>query len=350
MTGGRILLPVDDSPTLRSSALYALEQAYQNGNDPYIHLVYLPTAGPAFQDPDAPVTAGKQLLDRVEEWLTDAAVDRDRPISIQVSIAGEDSQLYGPQQVADVLVDEIEEHHIDRIVLDPRYDVGFGQEMIDPIRQFILAKSDVTIDVASDAHPVERPRLPRRGDLVRGVAVFGVTFGFYLLLAGQLTAYEVITGVIAAGLVTVTLTSIALWQPPDVRYTPMRVARSVIYIPYLLAKIITSNITIARVILDPRLPIEPRMVRYRPAVYGPIPLTTLANSITLTPGTLSVRVVDQDILVHTLVESSRVDLISGRLERAVRFLFSGRSAMRIPRPDERGDAEVLASLELEEGE
>jgi multicomponent Na+:H+ antiporter subunit E len=113
------------------------------------------------------------------------------------------------------------------------------------------------------------------------------------------------------------------------------------YVPYLLYEITKANLQVAAVILHPRLPIAPRMTRLESAVWGSLPVTTLANSITLTPGTLTVRVEGRNLLVHSLVPASREGLFDGSLERAVRFVFYGRRAMSIASPRERGDAAVL---------
>jgi multicomponent Na+:H+ antiporter subunit E len=96
---------------------------------------------------------------------------------------------------------------------------------------------------------------------------------------------------------------------------------------------------IAYVVLHPDLPIDPEMVEFDAAVWSALPVTTLANSITLTPGTLTVDVSRQHFTVHTLTGSSRDDLFSGALERAVRFVFYGRAAARIPSPVERQEME-----------
>jgi len=66
-------------------------------------------------------------------------------------------------------------------------------------------------------------------------------------------------------------------------------------------------------------------------------VTTLANSITLTPGTLTVSVTDRAFTIHSLTAGARADLFDGGLERAVRFVFYGRESMAIATPRERGD-------------
>jgi multicomponent Na+:H+ antiporter subunit E len=112
-------------------------------------------------------------------------------------------------------------------------------------------------------------------------------------------------------------------------------------VPYLFWEILKANVQDAAVILHPRLPIDPRMTRITPAVWGGLPVTTLANSITLTPGTLTVRIRGRSLKVHTLLPASREDLFDGSLERAVRFVYYGRAAMNIPSLRERDACEML---------
>ncbi|MFW6152906.1 MAG: monovalent cation/H+ antiporter subunit E [Halobacteriota archaeon] len=341
MTYTRVLLPVSESATLRRTVAEAVYRAIEEPGSVEFTVVYVPSLRTTREDRSAELEAAEALLDRVEAWIeTDAGEESER-VRTEGHVVGVDANLYSPLDVAHVLVDEIRSTQADTVVFDPGYDPGGGVNVLNPIERVIRESTDATVVVPSVEPVVRRPRFPRRADLRRYGFVFAISFVFYLILAGGVTAFELVTGAITASIVTATLGAISLWQPPAYRYTPARAARAVVYIPYLLVMIAQSNISVARVILDPRLRIEPRVVRYHPAVFGPFPITTLANSITLTPGTLSMRVVDQELLVHTLTRSAREDLVDGRLERAVRFLFFGRKSTRIPSPLEREDVEVI---------
>jgi multicomponent Na+:H+ antiporter subunit E len=72
-----------------------------------------------------------------------------------------------------------------------------------------------------------------------------------------------------------------------------------------------------------------------------LPVTTLANSITLTPGTLTVRARDGNLYVHSLIPWARDGLFDGSLERWTRFVFYGREAARLPTPRERDDIGIF---------
>jgi multicomponent Na+:H+ antiporter subunit E len=155
------------------------------------------------------------------------------------------------------------------------------------------------------------------------------------LLAGSIATFELVTGAISAGIVATALWGISLTTPVQPVRTGKQLGRFALYVPYLLYEIAKANVEIAYVVLHPDLPIDPEMVEFDAAVWSALPVTTLANSITLTPGTLTVDVSRQHFTVHTLTGNAREGLFAGTLERAVRFVFYGRAAARIPSPLER---------------
>jgi multicomponent Na+:H+ antiporter subunit E len=77
------------------------------------------------------------------------------------------------------------------------------------------------------------------------------------------------------------------------------------------------------VLLDPRLPIDPSVEEIDVTAESDLERAVLANSITLTPGTLTVDVRDSTLVVHALTDASREGLRDGTLQRAVRFVFGG---------------------------
>ncbi len=82
----------------------------------------------------------------------------------------------------------------------------------------------------------------------------------------------------------------------------LRVERIVHYLFSFLWELILANLQVLRIVLSPRLRIRPGILAYRTGCKTPFGVTLLANSITLTPGTLSVDVSDDrsTIFVHTL--------------------------------------------------
>lgn len=70
------------------------------------------------------------------------------------------------------------------------------------------------------------------------------------------------------------------------------------YIPVFLKNLVLSNIDVARRVLSPRLPINPGIVRVRTQLTAPYQRLILANSITLTPGTVTLEMDGEDMYIH----------------------------------------------------
>jgi len=357
----RILVPVTESTTLRQTVAYAVETALEDGEG-YVRFVYVypgelreRDAG-SQPDADAPddrtrepgtEPPGSALLDRVAVWAGEDAGSREDELTVETATVGTDEYLFSPEDVARALIEDARRHGAGRLILDPEYDPGIGTPVLQPL-EYELARYD---DVRTETAPVQRqarrgPLLARTSALQIG-ALFGIAFVFYQVLAGQFVLLDIVTGTVSATVVALSISRIAFTRDPSVE-TAKRTIRMAIYAPYLLWEILKANVQVAAIILHPRMPIDPRMTRIRPAVWGALPVTTLANSITLTPGTLTVRVRGRSLTVHTLMPGAREDLFDGGLERGVRFVFFGRQAMAIGSPRERGDAEVLQSPDSDE--
>ncbi|HHE54803.1 MAG TPA: Na+/H+ antiporter subunit E [Caldithrix abyssi] len=80
--------------------------------------------------------------------------------------------------------------------------------------------------------------------------------------------------------------------------TSKKVIYSVFYIFYLFISIVKSNFDVARRVIQPKIPINPGIVRVKTKLKSPVGRMILANSITLTPGTLSVDVKDDYYYIH----------------------------------------------------
>lgn len=340
----RVLVPVARSRTLRATVDYAVETALDSAGPSspatirfvYVHpLEIIDETGQVTDES----TAATDLLHRVSVWAEETAGDRADELVIEEAELGGDEYLFSPSDIADVLLETTREAGFDRIVIDPEYDPGVGAPLLRPLK-FELTQADVvTIDEAPVRRGIRRPPIFRRTTPIRVGMLFGISFLFYQLLAGGFELFDIVTGGITATLVAVALSRISFREPT--RSSPVKLLRMLVYVPYLLYEITKANIQVALVILHPNLPIDPRMTRFESAVWGSLPVTTLANSITLTPGTLTVRVDGRNLLVHTLVPAARDGLFNGGLERAVRFVFYGRKAIRIASPRDRNEAAVL---------
>lgn len=135
---------------------------------------------------------------------------------------------------------------------------------------------------------------------IRALLLAGVLFGYWLLLSGHYAPWLVWSGGVIAALVV----AFALAKKiVDREGFPVGLLpRGLVYWPWLLVQIVKSALNVARIILDPRLPISPRLVRVAAEQRTPVGLTVYANSITLTPGTISIEVSEAHkfIWVHAI--------------------------------------------------
>jgi multicomponent Na+:H+ antiporter subunit E len=162
---------------------------------------------------------------------------------------------------------------------------------------------------------VAAPARSRVGALARAGGTAAVAFGFYLALGDPTDPFDLVTGLASAVVVAAVLGRVTFERSPSVT-TLVTIGRAAVFLPGLLVAVVRSNLALAAVVLDPRLPIDPAVVRV-PAPEGAVARALLANSITLTPGTLTVDVTDDELVVHTLTAESRADLEAGSLQRTV---------------------------------
>lgn len=165
-----------------------------------------------------------------------------------------------------------------------------------------------------------------RGSGLEGLALFALVFAFWLILSGKYTPVYVGIGVACSALV-VLLTPDRLFlvgrMRPDFgvplgRISPLGLGR---YALWLLGSIVVANFQVAWVVLQPRMPVAPRLLRFRVRFESRVSEVVLAHSITLTPGTVTIDLRDGEYLVHALVPRSADALASGRMQRGVARAF-----------------------------
>ena len=92
------------------------------------------------------------------------------------------------------------------------------------------------------------------------------------------------------------------------------------YWAWLAREVWRSSIEVARVVVNPSLPISPQIVEIQATANHPVDQAILGNSITLTPGTLALDVHRGKIQVHCLTQAGADDLVSGEMDRRVAAL------------------------------
>jgi len=156
------------------------------------------------------------------------------------------------------------------------------------------------------------------------VATFLVLLLVYLMLAGFIVQ-ELILGSVVSIALTFILAKYVNYTI-DAKF-PIRLLVFIFaYIPLFIWQLLLANIDVARRVLSPRIPLNPGFVRIKTDLEGDFAKLTLANSITLTPGTLSVDIDGDDIYIHTVdvkgktPEENRKN-ISARFEKVLGVIF-----------------------------
>jgi multicomponent Na+:H+ antiporter subunit E len=150
---------------------------------------------------------------------------------------------------------------------------------------------------------------------VRVISLATFLFAFWLALSGHYTPV-----LVAAGAVCALLCALAAlrMRVADAEGHPVHLLRgAVTYIPWLMREIAKSAWAVTRIILHPRLPVSPTMTVVRASQKTAVGIATHANSITLTPGTITVGVGGNALTVHALTREGALDLEAGAMDARV---------------------------------
>ena len=154
--------------------------------------------------------------------------------------------------------------------------------------------------------------------MARSIGLGIALFGLWLLLSGIYTPLLIILGIGSSALVA--------WIAHRMNVTdhegfPIHFTwKAITYWPWLFWEIIKANLAVSRVILKKEISIEPTLLRIPANQKSELGQVTYANSITLTPGTVSIAVGEGMIDVHALTQEAADDLKTGRMnERASRL-------------------------------
>ena len=153
---------------------------------------------------------------------------------------------------------------------------------------------------------------------MRNVPILTVLGVFWLLLSGHYTPL-----LLGLGLASVLLVVWFQRRMDRIDQEPIRLRPGfglLLYLGWLFWSVIKANIDLARRIWDPKLPVEPLWTRLDTQVTTPLEKTLYANSITLTPGTLTTDVRDDHFMIHALSQEGIDELREGEMERRIRRL------------------------------
>lgn len=151
---------------------------------------------------------------------------------------------------------------------------------------------------------------------------FALLFLVWVVFSGFFDAFHLSLGLISCAIVT--------WISSDLlfedRTTPFRrrlvqCSRMVSYVFWLLWQIVLANVFLLRLAFGPRERLQPQIVRYECGLKTDFEKFLLANSITLTPGTVTMKILGSTYYVHAINDEAAAGL-DGEMERRIARIFA----------------------------
>jgi multicomponent Na+:H+ antiporter subunit E len=160
---------------------------------------------------------------------------------------------------------------------------------------------------------------------MRYLVYFLLCFFTWMLLTSRVYLQNIFVGA-AASLLTTLIFGRYFVQGTRKFFQPARYAWLALYIIFLIWECIKANFDVAYRVLHPAMPIRPGIVRIKLNIKSEFGKAMLANSITMTPGTISVDIINDELFVHWIfVTSSNVEEysyeISGKFEKLLIKIF-----------------------------
>lgn len=157
---------------------------------------------------------------------------------------------------------------------------------------------------------------------MRYVITFIIFFSFWVIWSGVFDAWHLSLGVISCAIVTY-ISHDLLFQREKFRKKDItEVFRFIKYIIWLLYQIVLANLHMAKISLHPKMKdlIDPHIIRFKTKLKKDISLVTFANSITLTPGTITILIRDGYYYVHA-IDMKVAEGLPGDMEEKVAHIF-----------------------------
>lgn len=147
---------------------------------------------------------------------------------------------------------------------------------------------------------------------------FLIMFLFWFLLSGETNPILVLSGIFSSLFVSY-LSCDMLISKSQLKKSFIVYIKFIMYLPYLVLQIIIANLDVIYRVLHPKLPIDPVIIRFKTKLESEFSIVAFANSITLTPGTVTIDAnKNKELIVHALVSNYTESLIEGEMEKRIK--------------------------------
>ena len=147
-------------------------------------------------------------------------------------------------------------------------------------------------------------------------------FAVWLVLSEAFDRFHMALGIASALAIA--------WLNTDRTATRLSISpiKVVWYLPWLIVQVVKSGVHLSALILHPSLPIAPKFFRYRTDLNDEGAIVLLANSITLTPGTITLEVNDHELVVHAIDDIAATDILNHRFDEKIAGMVREQGSLR----------------------
>jgi multicomponent Na+:H+ antiporter subunit E len=155
--------------------------------------------------------------------------------------------------------------------------------------------------------------------------IVAILLGFWFLMSPSIHLANVVIGVGSCLGITY------FWSPDlfrpgyPMRFKPRQLWQLFVYLLHLVYNIGVANIQVAKIVLHPKMPISPGFILLKTKLQKDLSRTLYANSITLTPGTITINLNKDRLLVHALTEEAAEGVSQWYLEDKMREIEVGKN-------------------------
>lgn len=159
----------------------------------------------------------------------------------------------------------------------------------------------------------------KRNGPLAPIVVFLFLMAFWIPFSGMFDAFHLSLGVLCCAFVAL-ISHKFIFEDFSREGKLKKAGRFIVYMVWLLYQIVLSNLHVVRMVFSPSK-IEPQIVKFKSTLKSDLSLVTLANSITLTPGTVTMDIIDGEFYVHALDQQVADDILTGEMEKRVAHVF-----------------------------
>ncbi len=169
--------------------------------------------------------------------------------------------------------------------------------------------------------------------VINSIIQFVLLMGVWLLMSGHYDVFHVSMGVLSSAMVLVLHLRIrkyyyvqeekldAINRLKEGLPFRLRLGRAMFYIPWIMWQIVLASLQVAGVVLKRKMVFDPSIVKFTTNLPNTTARIILSNSITLTPGTITLDLNRDEFVVHSLMDASSSGIVDGSLPGEVAKLY-----------------------------